>query len=850
MNGNFAGTVLLALCAALLFSSFTYAAQNDLVFNASNSGVIDFNTASQLKIRLTNDGNVGIGTSTPQNMLNVIGDANIYQGALTQYPPTPKVISSIDNDTNLYRATSVFVSGKYAYVTNNDNSTRANFAIVDISNPYSPQITSVILNDTNLLDSASVFVSGKYAYVTGGGTTAGKSNFAIVDVSNPYSPQVISSIDNDTNLSNTRGLFVAGKYAYVVDSNNLAGYSNFAVIDISNPYNPQVISSIDNDTNLVSSRSIFVSGKYAYVTNYNSTAGISNFAIIDISNPYNPQVISSIDDDDLLYGAFSIYVSGRYAYVANYDTGASNSNFAVIDVSNPYTPQVIGTINNDVNLYKSNSVFVSGKYAYVTNYDLAAGLSNFAIIDISDPYGPQVISSIDNDTNLYYPYSVFVSGKYAYVANYDTGAGRSNFAIIDLGASDLQSINTGSIQTGGLQVTESAIVNGVLTANQSITAGLGGIYSQGPLSVVDSNSSVLTSIFTVGKDANVGIGTTTATNKLTIIGDLNAVTSAGTTALYTNASSDGNVGIGTTNPLAKLHIRYADEIGGSYAFRVDNDTATGPRSAFNLTYYKDGNLGINLLNTLPYNGYVLDVNGSAYIKGIPLANDINVVGNLVAIGSIYSTTATGIIGGASTYYRIYGGTTAVSTMAADYSAANLLVSGDRWTQASSGNHPIIATAAILKPQVLGAAATTGNTAALYIEGAGSTTVTGGNWAVWVDNGKSRFDGNVLIQADGTPIGALAVLGPGDGWEENPPYNGPSFTIAFDGNVGIGIPGLGSNKPSRNLDVNSVMKLQPTDSPGQCAATDKGSIYYDVSLSEICTCNGANWVKLSDNSTTC
>jgi len=744
----------------MLMPTIASAAANDLVFNASNLGVIDFNTASQLKLRLTNDGNVGIGTATPANMLNVIGDANIYQGALTQYPPTPKVISSIDNDTNLNDLYSVFVSGKYAYTANNDSTSgNSNFTIIDISNPYNPQITGILKNDTNLYLSKAVYVSGKYAYVTNNSRTEGKANFAIIDISNPYSPQVISSIDNDTNLGLARSIYVSGKYAYIVDYNNLAGYSNFAIVDISNPYSPQVISSIDNDTNLNLPMSIYVSGKYAYVANYNSTAGQSNFAVIDVSNPYSPQVISSID----------------------------------------------------------------------------------------------------NDTNLYTAVSIYISGKYAYVANAGSTEGKSNFAIIDLGASDLQSINTGSIQTGGLQVTESAIVNGVLTANQSITAGLGGIYSQGPLSVVDSNSSVLTSIFTVGKDANVGIGTTTATNKLTIIGDLNAVTSAGTTALYTNASSDGNVGIGTTNPLAKLHIRYADEIGGSYAFRVDNDTATGPRSAFNLTYYKDGNLGINLLNTLPYNGYVLDVNGGLNIRGSLLVG-----GNAYSTGASYAmgrnATADPLlhIGGAlsgesGTAYKILV-STGNNGLSANNSAANLFVSGYRFGETSSGIHPIIATAAILQPRTTAAGAAVGDTAALYIEDENKDTgVSGGNWALWVDAGKSRFDGNVLIGSDlATPIGALDVNAPNaNNW------TGARFLVAFDGNVGVWLnpysnegAGIYAAMPTSALDVNGEMKLQPTDSPGQCAATDTGSIYYDNSISELCTCNGTNWVKGSDNTTVC
>ena len=38
------------IAALLLFSCFASAAPNDLVFNASNSGVIDFNTGTGLEV--------------------------------------------------------------------------------------------------------------------------------------------------------------------------------------------------------------------------------------------------------------------------------------------------------------------------------------------------------------------------------------------------------------------------------------------------------------------------------------------------------------------------------------------------------------------------------------------------------------------------------------------------------------------------------------------------------------------------------------------------------------------------------------------------------------------------------
>ena len=75
--------------------------------------------------------------------------------------------------------------------------------------------------DTTYMDGAwSVYVSGKYAYVTG----AGSNSLAIVDISNPTSPSVIGGVIDSTYMNGPTSVYVSGKYAYVtgVNSNSLA----------------------------------------------------------------------------------------------------------------------------------------------------------------------------------------------------------------------------------------------------------------------------------------------------------------------------------------------------------------------------------------------------------------------------------------------------------------------------------------------------------------------------------------------------------------------------------------------------------------------------------------------------
>jgi hypothetical protein len=62
-----------------------------------------------------------------------------------------------------------------------------------------------------------------------------------------------------------------------------------------------------------------------------------------------------------------------------------------------------------------------------------------------------------------------------------------------------------------------------------------------------------------------------------------------------------------------------------------------------------------------------------------------------------------------------------------------------------------------------------------------------------------------------------------------------MSILNTGNVGIN-----TTFPLQVLDVNGVMRLVPTDSPGDCNSTLKGSLYFDDSMSEPCFCNSTDW----------
>ena len=65
-------------------------------------------------------------------------------------------------------------------------------------------------------------------------------------------------------------------------------------------------------------------------------------------------------------------------------------------------------------------------------------------------------------------------------------------------------------------------------------------------------------------------------------------------------------------------------------------------------------------------------------------------------------------------------------------------------EAGSGTHNLLFGTSFSAPTVTGGSAAVANTATVYVSGAMSPTVTGANYALWVDDGVSRFDGKVGI----------------------------------------------------------------------------------------------------------
>lgn len=96
-----------------------------------------------------------------------------------------------------------------------------------------------------------------------------------------------------------------------------------------------------------------------------------------------------------------------------------------------------------------------------------------------------------------------------------------------------------------------------------------------------------------------------------------------------------------------------------------------------------------------------------------------------------------------------------NTLSANNDFASFIVANGGVTEATSGNADLVASAVIKATTVTSGTGTVTNTATLYIDSASDATVSGGNYSIFVDDGLSRYDGN--IQLNNIPAGSGSVL---------------------------------------------------------------------------------------------
>jgi hypothetical protein len=330
-------------------------------------------------------------------------------------------------------ANDIAVSGRYAYIAGGTTST--GLTVLDIADPIYPQtVTTVNTGATG----RGVAVVGKNVYL------AASLGLAILDVSNPSSPSSVASFSTGNEGAND--VAVSGKYAYLAVDRGEA-----FILDISNPFSPTSVARITLQGG--TAQRLFVHGQYLYISN--ELNGTEVYNIADPRQPYYLSTLGSAGDTP-----FAVYVSGRYAYTAEGGEGIQ-----IFDVSNPSSPVSHSVIGAGIGL--TRDVTLAGKYLY------ASTDGGVAVLDVSSSTRPVAVtlSSGYGTAN-----SVAVAGKYAYVAH---GTGMT---VVDMQGADISAANIGSLWTNTISVLDSVDVGNTVNIRNSLSVGLGGILTDGPIS--------------------------------------------------------------------------------------------------------------------------------------------------------------------------------------------------------------------------------------------------------------------------------------------------------------------------------------------------------------------------------
>lgn len=373
-------------------------------------------------------------------------------------------------------------------------------ALFDVSNPANPiglgSSTGSVYNGAS-----DIKVSGSYAYVT-----TNTDKLIVLDVSRP-GINTVTSITDNTYLDQAAGLEIQGKYAYIAASNGANTNGFLTVVDISNPSAPSVVASL-NHADLRQAKQVDIQGKYAYVTS-GATDTVGGFTIIDISNPLNPTLTDSYMSADYR-GAQDIDVKGKYAYVV----GSHQDYFGIFNISNPSNISIAGYIQDSVNMDEPHDISLNGRYAYVASRSSNA----VTVIELADlPFNSSIISTLGYGHSDLLPIGTYLDGRYLYVVSDTSNAGISQFHVLDTGGTSLLGTSTNSLHTETMQVEGSADIGDNLNVGDALFVGLGGIMTNGSLTVGSSVFTVDTTTSTV----RVG----NATNNITF--SVNGMTRSG-----------------------------------------------------------------------------------------------------------------------------------------------------------------------------------------------------------------------------------------------------------------------------------------------------------------------------------
>lgn len=214
----------------------------------------------------------------------------------------------------------VYVANGYAYLAT--NGVLNQLVILNVSNPAAPTLVSGLLL-LDLTAATSVTVSGSYAYITKVNNTLGPE-FFIVNITNPALPTVSGSYEAGVALNRVA---VSGNYAYLASANTSR---ELTVINVTNKAAPAYAGAY-NGPGTGAGTDLALNGNVAYLTTNNNTSA-AEFYAINITTPATPTLLGSYEVGG---NALSLTSSGNYVFIGS---AVAGKQFISLDVSTPAMP--------------------------------------------------------------------------------------------------------------------------------------------------------------------------------------------------------------------------------------------------------------------------------------------------------------------------------------------------------------------------------------------------------------------------------------------------------------------------------------------------------------------------------
>ena len=217
-------------------------------------------------------------------------------------------------------------------------------------------------------------------------------------------------------------------------------------------------------------------------------------------------------------------------------------------------------------------------------------------------------------------------------------------------------------------------------------------------------------------------------------------------------STQQRLGLGTASPVAKLHsLATTEQL--RLGYDANNYTSFTASSAGSLVIDNVSSVGTPAMQ---FNDIIYAYGGMR--TSTALTNGDFATGG---VSMIATADVNWLFGGASSIgYRVGGRGATNPVLPANYSYGSWVIAKNPVTAGTSGTHAIVSNLAVLPPLITTGAATVTNAASVYVEDA----PTGGtnNWALLVNNGASKFGGDIKLGNAGNGIyikeGTNAVMG--------------------------------------------------------------------------------------------